>query len=62
MSKSVKLKNSDAIAGRTKKSAIAASAGDAIAQPARASLTRLAKASAGGPDGPCPILEAFADS
>ena len=31
-------------------------------QAARASLTRLAKACAGGPDGPCPILEAFADS
>lgn len=26
---------------------------------ARASLTRLAQACAGGPDGPCPILEAF---
>ena len=26
---------------------------------ARASLARLAKACAGGPDGPCPILEAF---
>jgi len=31
-------------------------------QQARASLTRLAKACAGGPEGPCPILEAFADS
>ena len=31
-------------------------------QQARASLTRLAKACAGGPVGPCPILEAFADS
>ena len=31
-------------------------------QAARASLSRLAKACAGGPDGPCPILEAFADS
>src|SRR3546814_19306644 len=40
MSKSVKLRNSDAIAGRTKKSRIAASAGDDIAQPARASPTR----------------------
>ena len=31
-------------------------------QQARASLTLLAKACAGGPEGPCPILEAFADS
>lgn len=31
-------------------------------QAARASLTKLAKACAGGPDGPCPILESFADS
>ena len=31
-------------------------------QAARASLTRLAKACAGGTEGPCPILESFADS
>ena|SRR5688572_8121328 len=29
---------------------------------ARASLTKLARACQGGPDGPCPILESFADS
>ncbi|MCA1662221.1 MAG: MerR family transcriptional regulator [Novosphingobium sp.] len=34
----------------------------AVLQAARASLTRLAKACAGGPDGPCPILESFTDS
>ena len=31
-------------------------------QAARASLMKLAKACAGGTDGPCPILQSFADS